>query len=68
MEVGLPPGLSPAGFWYESIGSLDLSANTTYVLGTKYPFFALDIDWGTGVPRPRPGWELRLVMPGLLST
>ena len=52
---GLPPGLSPAGFWYESIGSLDLSANTTYVLGAKYPFFALDIDWGTRSAAPTAG-------------
>jgi hypothetical protein len=44
---GLPPSLSPAGFWYEPILPMDLLANTTYVLGAKYPWFAADIDWGT---------------------
>jgi hypothetical protein len=45
--AGVPPILSPADFWYEAIGPLTLSANTTYVLGAKYPFDAPDIDWGT---------------------
>jgi hypothetical protein len=44
---GTPPSLSPSGAWYESVGPLTLSANTTYVLGAKYPEFAMDIDWGT---------------------
>jgi hypothetical protein len=58
-SVTIGPGpalsLSPAGFWYEPISPLTLSPNTTYVLGAKYPFFALDIDWGTRSTTPTAG-------------
>lgn len=50
-SVTVPAGntatLSPSGFWYVPISlPVTLSANTTYILGAKYPFSAPGIDTG----------------------
>ena len=57
---GIPLSLSPSGFWYEPVAPITLSANTTYVLGAKYPLFAMDIDWGTRGAVATPGAGITL--------
>lgn len=64
-SVTIPSGnsstLSASGFWYEPIsGSVTLYANTTYVLGAKYPVTAPSIDTGVALATTTSDPEITL--------